>query len=193
MMIPPQRVFDEVREVRMKVDEFKKQMIAHLVKLNSWQAIVFTTAGRPPYCLKCKSVGLVRQRCPRNKTFASVVVDMAESGSKRPPLSPPLSPPLGNVVAGEGTTDQSQQGPMEAEGDGSLKRVRDSEQDSSWIKPNMTAKSRAVGKDCLSLSNHFTPIMSIEDLVKTNAELKGILPPYNCIGQWTMIYTMEWK
>ena len=94
----------------------------------------------------------------KNKTFASVVVDMAESGPKWPPppatsVSPAAgtSSPTGgwtesqerdNVVAGGGTSDQSQQGPMEEEGDGSLKRVRDSEQDSSWITPNKTAKSR---------------------------------------------------
>ena len=60
-------VFDGVREVRMKVDEFKKQMIPHVVRLNSGQAILFTMAGRPPYCLKCKSVGHVRQRCPKKQ------------------------------------------------------------------------------------------------------------------------------
>ena len=41
-------VYDGVREVKLPVDEMKKQLIPHVVHFNSGQSILLTIPGRPP-------------------------------------------------------------------------------------------------------------------------------------------------
>ena len=65
---------DGVREVRLKTDEDSKHNIPHIVHLPSGQSLLLTMIGRPPYCLKCRTVGHTRKDCPKNR-FANVVVE----------------------------------------------------------------------------------------------------------------------
>lgn len=74
---------DGTREVKLKVDEFMKQNIPHIVNFKSGQKILITMAGRPPYCLKCKSIGHVRQRCPGTRTYAVAVNSDNKDGSSQ--------------------------------------------------------------------------------------------------------------
>lgn len=62
---------DGTRQVKMKVDEFKKQTTPHIINFKSGQKLLVTMAGRPPYCLKCKAIGHVRQRCPGMRSYAA--------------------------------------------------------------------------------------------------------------------------
>ena len=57
--------YDGVREVRLRMNELHKQKIPHIVHLPSGQTILITMQGRPPFCLKCKSVGHVHRNAPR--------------------------------------------------------------------------------------------------------------------------------
>ena len=72
-------VLDGVREVKMRVDEVKKHAIPHIVHFNSGQSVLLTMAGRPPYCLKCKTVGHVRGNCPTKKSYATTVQNVNAS------------------------------------------------------------------------------------------------------------------
>lgn len=169
--------FDGVREVKLKVDEFQKQQLPHLVSFNSGQSILLTIAGRPPYCLKCRQIGHTRQRCP-GKTYAHVTANSQEARDESRDLSVPTPSPAPSdpvslsveptgssgrdQTAGEGT---DQQVAMEEEGDGSLKRGRDAEVDSSWITPNRMAKSRPVPTESIPISNPFQPVLSVDDLL----------------------------
>lgn len=56
--------FNGVREIRLKTDEIRKQQIPHLIKLRSGQQMLATMPGRPPYCLKCHSIGHIKSKCP---------------------------------------------------------------------------------------------------------------------------------
>ena len=170
--------FDGVREVKLKVDEFQKQQLPHLVRFNSGQSILLTITGRPPYCLKCHQIGHTRQRCP-GRTYAHVTANLEEARDENRALAVPApSPaPSGSVplsveptgptdrdqTAGQGTLEQ--QVAMEEEGDGSLKRGRDAEVDSSWITPNRMAKSRPVPSESIPVSNPFQPVLSVDDLL----------------------------
>ena len=59
---------DGTRQVKIKVDEFKKQTIPHVINFKSVQKLLVTMAG--PYCLKRKAIGHVRQRCPGIRSYA---------------------------------------------------------------------------------------------------------------------------
>ena len=62
------------REIRLKTDKLKKQLIPHLVKFKSGRSVLVAVAGRPPYCLKCGHVRNVRTRCvTRRQAYASLV------------------------------------------------------------------------------------------------------------------------
>lgn len=184
--------FNGVREIRLKTDEFHRQQIPHLVNFNSGQSILITMQGRPPYCLKCRSVGHVRQRCTKTKSFSTVVrSDQPVSAAGPGPSVPaareaPAAPPSGSSdteggavsqpgdvlsrtgeasASGSGLSEPEQQG-MEEETDGSLKRGREADEGGSWISPNKTAKSRPVPPDSLPLENNYSLIMDLEDVLK---------------------------
>ena len=75
--------YNDIREVHLKTDEFRKQRVPHLLNFSSGQSILVTMAGRVPYCLKCRSVGHKRSRCPTNKKFKSTFCRKPEDGSCR--------------------------------------------------------------------------------------------------------------
>ena len=170
--------FDGVREVKLKVDEFQKQQLPHLVRFNSGQSILLTITGRPPYCLKCHQIGHTRQRCP-GRSYAHVTANLQEERDGNRDLAVPAPSPVpsgsvppsveptgstdGERTAGQGALEQ--QVAMEEEGDGSLKRGRDAEVDSSWITPNRMAKSRPVPSESIPVSNPFQPVLSVDDLL----------------------------
>ena len=97
------------REIRLKTDEFKKQLIPHLVKFKSGRSVLITMAGRPPYCLKCGHVGHVRARCvTRRQAYASVVQQgfaVSSSDAVAPPASVGAS--VQASVEPAGTSDAS--------------------------------------------------------------------------------------
>lgn len=164
--------YNGVREVRLKTDEFHKQQIPHIVNFNSGQSILITMQGRPPFCLKCKGIGHVRQRCPTSRSFAEAVERVADpaptpapapeassappSGSSDPEVG--ANPPSGGAdSSGEGPSDQEQQLPMDEQTDSSLKRGWESEDDGAWITPNRTARPRSVSPDPMILNPGFNP------------------------------------
>ena len=185
--------FNGTREVRMKVDEFKKQQIPHLVHFNSGQAILVTMAGRPPYCLKCRHVGHVMQRCPLNERSYATTTSNLSVNKESPSVGPaPIRAPVASVVpsaemavsasAGDGAvapsgtseasgssvTGQEQQRDMELDPEKGTKRGRETQESSgSWISPNKTAKSRSRSQEALPLSNTFTPIMEVTDILNS--------------------------
>lgn len=144
---------DGVREVRLKTDERNKHKIPHIIHFSSGQSVLVTMQGRPPYCLKCKTVGHVRQRCPtNNRSFAQVVEGpgTAEPVPVPPPapVAPVTSPAepsdsvgeateshVGDNAAAKGTfgQEQSSQPPQEMDLDleKGLKRARESQEGAS--------------------------------------------------------------
>ena len=185
--------YDGVREIKMKVNELQKQQIPHLVKFPSGQSVLLTMAGRPPYCLKCSSIGHTRQRCP-GRTYASTtaqpvvtdnnVTDSVLTPSPPPavPAAPPAAPPAGpsgqaggsalmesvegGAAGGDASGSETQERMFE-ESDSSLKRSREAGADPDFITPNRTAKYRPVSSGPpIALSNSFTPVMTVEDLMK---------------------------
>lgn len=187
--------FNGTREVRMKVDEFQRQQIPHVVHFNSGQAILVTMAGRPPYCLKCKHVGHVRQRCPLNERSYAATVSNLPTNKESPSADPaPIRAQAASVapsaevavlanagdgaVAPSGTTEasggsvtgQEQQGEdMEMDPEKGMKRGRETQESSgSWISPNRTAKSRSRSQVALPLSNAYSPIMEVTDILNSD-------------------------
>ena len=187
--------YDGVREVRLRTDELRKHKIPHVVHFNSGQSILITMQGRPPYCLRCKSVGHVRQRCPKNK-FSSVVVDISASDpAPTPPPAPVVhvaSPAEPHGSAGEvteshvednaaakGTSGQEQASQdMDLDPEKGLKRAREGQEGASegetqlhspghrpWITPNKVARSVVVPQGTLPLSNSFDPGLGMGDLI----------------------------
>ncbi|MEW8563024.1 MAG: RNA-binding protein [Candidatus Thiodiazotropha sp.] len=180
-------VLDGVREVRLKVAELKKHLIPHIVRFNSGQAILLTMQGRPPYCLKCKSTGHVRQRCPKKTTYATVVNTSAPPDPT--PAPAPVTPvpraaelpsaasagggtesQFWDAASGKGDAGQEEQ-EMESYGDGSLKRpheqVDEETLDSSFITPNHTAKPRppCPRSTPIKTQNTFNLVMSVDDIM----------------------------
>ena len=77
-----------VREITMITDEVRRQNIPHLINFQSGQSCLITMLGRPPYCLKCQTVGHIRSRCPP-KTFAGVIRNFPTAADARtPPRAP---------------------------------------------------------------------------------------------------------
>lgn len=187
--------FNGTRQIKMKVTEFQKQLLPHIVYFNSGQAILVTMAGRPPYCLKCKSIGHVRQRCPHgNRSYAMVsrsenmptMQDSVADGSaptQTPealvaPVSEPSDLGAGAMAPAEAETEcasgslasgQDQQGEnleMDLDPERGMKRGREvRETTDSWITPNKTARSRTRVEQPLPLDNSFSPILTVDDLV----------------------------
>ena len=78
-------ILDGTREVKLKTDELSKQQIPHVVNFRSGQKVLVTMAGRPPYCLKCRSIGHVRNKCPGSRGYAAAVTNdlyMVETDSQ---------------------------------------------------------------------------------------------------------------
>lgn len=179
--------FDGVREVRLRTDEMRKHTIPHVIHFNSGQTVLLTMQGRLPYCLKCKSVGHVRNKCPKNnRNYANAVNSTEEPAPTPVPTQTPApAAPVaqstessdsaggatefhdGNNAVAKGSSEQEEESVFD-ETDGSLKRQRDQESDpdSDYIRPNRTAKSRPVaGSGPAGVSNSFNPIMSIGDIL----------------------------
>lgn len=178
------------REVRLKTDEFRRHQIPHMVQFKSGQNILLTMAGRPPYCLRCRSVGHVRQRCPGSRSYAAAVVRQVQQSSDGqevsqvsadPPPGParevPAAPPAesldtaggedptgGEAGTSGGKGSGEEQLNMDESTDQSLKRDRDvDESQDSFISPNRTAKGRPPSRRALSLKNAFSPITDVAD------------------------------
>ena len=179
--------FDGVREVRIKVDEFQKQLIPHLVKFQSGQSILVTMYGRPPYCLKCSNIGHTRKNCP-GKSFANAAVNMDTalpasmpagpsqaaadearievSAELSSPADPPPQPSNGDVGASDTSRPGTDTQDMEQNTNDSLKRHLDSQD--SFIQPNRPVKQPnlrpAIGQT-IETANSFDPIMTVEDIM----------------------------
>ena len=178
--------FDGVREVRLRTTEVKKQKIPHMVHLGSGQSLLVTMQGRLPYCFKCRSVGHVRQRCPKSRGFAAAVISNPESRGADPspsavdeaptevspgpsgPVDPP-QPQGGDDGASDVPRTGSDPQAMDENSNQSLKRPLDS-QDSDFIPPNRPARHRQVAESQLDLSNKFSPIMSVSDIMSPKAK-----------------------
>lgn len=161
----------------------QKQQIPHQVKFPSGQSILVTMYGRPPYCLKCSSIGHVRQRCPGKLFSAAASANNNTSSSKAAGPSPAAAnegssgvspgpsdpsdtpkPQVGDDGASDAQQPGSDQQSMEQNSDQSLKRPLDS-QDSDFIPPNRPARRRQLSECHLDLSNKFSPIMSVSDIM----------------------------
>lgn len=62
-----------IRRVMLETDEVQKRSLPYIVKFNGGYTALVTMAGRPPYCLKCKTVGHIRRDCdqtPVRRTYA---------------------------------------------------------------------------------------------------------------------------
>ena len=177
---------DGVREVRLKTDEVSRHNIPHIVHLPSGQSLLLTMIGRPPYCLKCKTVGHTRKDCPKNR-FSNVVVEPvpppvhsgpAPGPTPTPVAEAPVAPPTEPSGSAGGSTESRDRdeaavkGDSVQEGDGmdqltdqSLKRQLDDSQD-SFIPPNRpVSRRRMVSENELKLSNSFAPIYSVDDIM----------------------------
>ena len=173
--------FDGVREVRLRTTEVKNQKIPHMVHLGSGQSLLVKMQRRLPYCFKCQSVGHVRQRCPKSWGFAAAGISNPES--RGADLFPPaadealteVSPGPSDTVdppqpqgGDDGASDVPRTGSdpqaMDENSNQSLKRPLDS-QDSDFIPPNRPARHRQVAESQLDLSNKFSPIMSVLNIM----------------------------
>ena len=153
--------YNGVREVLLKTDEIHKQQIPHLVKLESGHAMLITMQGRPPLCLKCHTVGHLRKDCPTGKKSYSTAHVEARPDAPVPPTDPqPTEPPAGanSEPVGEenapspqdlgadglddGETATVEEVPMEAGDSSSKRKMDDDDLDSSFIKPNRTARQK---------------------------------------------------
>ena len=76
--------FDGVREVRLRTDEMQKHTIPHVIHFNSGQTVLLTMQGRLPYCLECKSVGHVRNKCPKNNRNYTNALTSTSSSNEQP-------------------------------------------------------------------------------------------------------------
>lgn len=85
---------DGTRQVKMKVDEFKKQIIPHIINFKSGQMLLVTMAGRPPYCLKCKAIGHVRNRCPGIRSYAAAAANHSRDHFDESQFSEAAFPPV---------------------------------------------------------------------------------------------------
>ena len=158
--------FDGVREVRLRTDEMRKCTITHAIHFNSGQTVLLTMQGRLPYCLKSKSVGHVRNKCPKNnRNYANAVYSTSSSTEQPAPTPVPTKSPApaapvpqstessdsiggatefhdGNNAVAKGSSGQEEEHVFD-EMDGSLKRQRDQESglDTDFIMPNRTPKS----------------------------------------------------
>ena len=92
--------YNGVREVSIKTDEFRKQRVPHLVNFNSGQSMLVTMQGRDPYCLKCRSVGHIRSRCPTNKRFNQLFTEHQRMEAAIAPAPPDAPAPQANVTSG---------------------------------------------------------------------------------------------
>ena len=178
-----------IREVKIKTDELRKQQIPHLVNFNSGQSILITMAGRPPYCLKCQSVGHVRARCPPGmKSFAELFSDRVNNSASPDVPTPPgasessvgassgsQDPADAPKAATSGTGDSVTGGPgseqqrvadidMSNEEDGSSKRGRE-DADDDYITPNRPVKARSWSEDSVPIRNSYTPIYGVGDIM----------------------------
>ena len=173
---------DGVREVRLKTDELRKQRIPHVVHLSSGVTILITMPGRPPYCLKCKSVGHTRQKCPKNR-FSNVVRQQTHAPSSDSTPAPTPTPVAEETVAPPDEPSGSTGGPTESnnEDDSSVKGDSGQEamdslsattkrhleleaEDPDFIRPNRPVRPRVVGDQRpLNVSNSFVSISSYMD------------------------------
>ena len=159
--------YNGIREVTLKTDEFRKQRVPHLVNFNSGQSMLVTMQGRAPYCLKCRSVGHIRSRCPTNKRFNQLFTEHQRMEAAVAPAPPDAPAPQADVTSGSdfsapivtpAPTDvgtegggavglgQEKQQDMSMEGSesGCSKRGRDQEpDDEGFVKPNKTAKAQS--------------------------------------------------
>ena len=98
-------VYDGVREVKLRVDEMKKHMIPHVVHFNSGQSVLLTIPGRPPYCLKCKTVGHTRGNCPTKKYASVAQKPNSQSSTVSWPVSAILGCPVQAIIGCPGPAD----------------------------------------------------------------------------------------
>ena len=143
--------YNGVREVLLKTDEIHKQQILHLIKLESGHAM----------CLKCHTVGHVRRDCPTvKKSYSTAHVETRPDAPVPPtdpqstePLAGATSEPVGEVTApspqdlgadglDDGETATVEEVPMEAGDSSSKRKMDDYDLDSSFIKPNRTARQK---------------------------------------------------
>ena len=101
-----------LREVTLRTTELLKQKIPHLVTFDSGQSVLVTMQGRPPLCLKCRTVGHVRKDCTSSQrrsysqAMQSDSANDVEAHSHGGPVSPVASgAPEGRPAGPSGPSD----------------------------------------------------------------------------------------
>ena len=174
--------YNGIREVRIKCDEFQKQNIPHLVNFKSGQSILITVPGRPPYCLRCQSVGHIRSRCP-GRSFAAVTgtvtadsvarrgdPEAAEGAAEKPSGNSAEPVPQGASAALEPESQGRQEQQvasqsMDLDSEKGVKRGRETDVSDSWIPPNRPLKYQPPNPEPIPLSNSFQEILTVDDII----------------------------
>lgn len=61
-----------VRKIMIETDELKKRSLPYVVTFTGGYTALITVPGRPPLCLKCKTIGHLRKDCvPQGTTYAA--------------------------------------------------------------------------------------------------------------------------
>ena len=68
-----------VRRVMMETDELRKRSLPYVINFNGGYTALVTMAGRPPLCLKCRTIGHLRKDCPGSKPSNSGPKTYAQS------------------------------------------------------------------------------------------------------------------
>lgn len=174
-----------MREVVIKTDEIRRQLIPHLVNYGNGQSVLFTMQGRPPLCLKCHEIGHTRRDCESRRSFSNVVASEQSGQSDARPTDPVVVGPSveapsvsedaeggssprpsgtdgsGAVVGSSGAQQASQD--FEMSDPSGSKRDRDEDED--FIPPNKPARVRPPRPKPVPTRNPWTPIMTVSDII----------------------------
>ena len=72
-----------VRRIVMETDENRRRALPYVITFRGGYTALITIPGRPPLCLKCKSIGHLRKDCPPStpKTYAAATSTSKETST----------------------------------------------------------------------------------------------------------------